>query len=822
MNSRPGTNTAAWAILRIAVVLFCAIPIWMVMPRDIAAQTSQTDQSNQADQNSLGIPREEPGDPVKPEQIVIEGDFISSDQAEAEPEREPADAPPEVRLRLSSTKLIYFIGEVIQLDLAFRAQTPNRFSIDASRTARDGQFNFERFEVAPNEGIRDPLQAYFEESRIFFFEGSPTRPFLSTTATHLGETLNEWIEFSEPGTYRIRVASTRVGDNGGGDTAGERLKVTSNWIELKIEAPDAAWQKETLARSLEEIGQNPPGPDGQPNEQRARALEQLRFLDTKEATRELARRLRGENVEDDRQYVLGLVGSPERDTAREEMHRLIREPDFPVMQEFLGALAELSNGGENSIQIAGFQVHGEVIPQDDGLLDALPQKRGKAAAVSLATALSLDGNASIDGLPEEFLKQVMAGFSSLDPTDQLNLLQTYWPRVKGPAWLPLVRAIALGSQRKPNSTGRNIFDEQSTAAAFEDWYELDPDGARAAVIREISRPVPRFDGNQLGFLADERLPEAEEAIAKNFVAARDDATDMQLASLLFRYADENVESEVLDKVVERVEAGDWACMAQEKMLAYLLRVDPQEAAPLIREAMQPHEGVESACRNSLLMDIASDHNDAAMEPVALEALHDAEEMVVENAAQYLGAYGLADAEKPLWDRYREWSADWKDRVKDLTEQDENGQQPNAGSLRLGQVLAEAISGGLGWLSDPAKLQHGKELALVPQISQPFDRALYAWRANPLRIQCAPSAMTGGCDEILVAQYELATTEALQTKLGEFPRGTRFNWSVWGPATQQGTDGVFREIVEFAKKRGIEVTREEPQTTAMRTAAPGLK
>jgi hypothetical protein len=833
----------ARAVVRLAVALLCAIAAIASFPRVSAGQTTQSDQSDQteqADQDSQAnqqAPVEgEALDSAVQYQVVdgkyqrwLDSDVVVSVQGEnfvaehePQPEPEPTDAPPEVRLKISTSKTNYFIGEVIPIDLAFSAETPERFKFNIWNNARAGHPGLDRFDVDTTTGFRDPLKGYFDGQHRFFEGGWLSRTLLAS-ATHMAETLNQWIEFDEPGTYRIRVTSLRVSDGAAAQGTAARLKVTSNWIELHIVAPDAAWQKETLAHALEMIEEKPGGQNSDTSERRTGALEQLRYLDTKASTRELARRLRGENQTDDEQYMLGLLGSPYRDAAQEEMNRLLADPDFPVTTQFLGTMAALSPGGDREPQYWTDPQSGQLARETERLVEVLPLKEGKAAATSLATVLENPGGESLVEIPAQLLERVVGVFSSLDSVLQQEFLQAQWPRVKSPQWLPVLRAIAQPERGKKDAARGEAVAMQLTAAALADWYDLDPDEAREAVIREITRPQPRFDPDALGFLADRNLPEAEEAIAKNFVSASSPEIEAQVAALLFRYATEDVESAVLDKVVTKVESENWDCGAQEKMLAYLVRVDPQTASDLIREVMESESPQQMQCRKTLLTDIEMDQNDPVLEPFALESLHDSDEQVTLTAVQYLGQDGLADAEKPLWDRYTEWSAEWKGRAKELEAQGDGGgvEGPQPGGMGLGVQLASAIASGPGWLTDPDKLQRAKQSAVVPEVASAIDNALIQWRERPLRVVCLSASASNACDTFFVAQYNMRTVEALKAKLSQFPRGTKFQWTTAGAATQAGSEATLREVAEFAKKRGIEVTREEPQATAIRTAAPGL-
>jgi len=88
--------------------------------------------------------------------------------------------------------------------------------------------------------------------------------------------------------------------------------------------------------------------------------------------------------------------------------------------------------------------------------------------------------------------------------------------------LPILRRYAQSFQDFPQMRETKAFNSlQLSASALRHWYELDPVGARPAVIKEITRPRPRFDARVLGLLPDETLPEADLALAEHLRASDD-------------------------------------------------------------------------------------------------------------------------------------------------------------------------------------------------------------------------------------------------------------------------------------------------------------
>ncbi len=183
--------------------------------------------------------------------------------------------------------------------------------------------SYEEFSVEPEDGTRDPLRLYFDSIGVFIPGGLTSIDFLKTALKIIHLKLNEWKTLERPGTYRISVVSDRVTDSTATDNpfSAEPLKVQSNAIELKIVAPDASWQAAQLAAIRQVLNREAPAGSSAPDELRQAALTRPRYLDTDEAAREMARRLRGEDNNGDVQCMFGLIGSARRAAGLEEMNR---------------------------------------------------------------------------------------------------------------------------------------------------------------------------------------------------------------------------------------------------------------------------------------------------------------------------------------------------------------------------------------------------------------------------------------------------------------------------------------------------------------------
>jgi hypothetical protein len=247
--------------------------------------------------------------------------------------------------------------------------------------------------------------------------------------------------------------------------------------------------------------------------------------------------------------------------------------------------------------------------------------------------------------------------------------------------------------------------------------------------------------------------------------------------------------------------GKWACEPQDKTLAYILKVDPAAAKPLIERAIEARGARSNACRHGLLTEIGALEDSPVLEELAVTSLDDPDPEVAANAVYYLRDYGSADAEDTLWVHYEDWSREWSGRASELRYVP-GGKNTHVWAANLGQSLASALASGVGWLSDESKLRRIEALGDGASIQQELDQALQAWSQRPFTITCIGTSPPS----FSLAQYNLRSMKALKTKLAEFPRGTKFFLSPPDPTASQEELESVQEIFDFAAKKGFLVTR----------------
>src|SRR5262249_54713727 len=145
--------------------------------------------------------------------------------------------------------------------------------------------------------------------------------------------LNVLFRFDQPGKFRLYVTSPRILKYGG-YRFGE-LDVTSNIVEFEILPYDAKWAEQQQADIKKTTALR-----DRTLEYKA-ALRRLRFLNTTAAASEIVRRYVGPSADgedDQRQYTLGLIGSPHREFVIEEMERRLVASDQGVSRKYLDTL----------------------------------------------------------------------------------------------------------------------------------------------------------------------------------------------------------------------------------------------------------------------------------------------------------------------------------------------------------------------------------------------------------------------------------------------------------------------------------------------------
>ena len=503
------------------------------------------------------------------------------------------------QLQISAPGSIFRQGELIPLTLSFTSKIPDRYQVNMAAYDRSGRMGYEQFLVEPTKGTSDPLAVYFSSALLHMAGGLTNFKFLSDSPYIVRLDLNEWVRFDAPGHYRVVVASRRVSDVSGSKSLyhnsfyqGIIQNLKSNSIDIEIVAPDFAWQQAQLREILLDLDNSPKEPSPFLTDFKSVALRRLRYLGSEDAARELARHMKGTQNPVDWNCMFGLIGSPNRMIGLAEMKRLMGIPDFPVTEFFLDTMAIIPLDPDNSAENLRQQKEANLVQARSLLRNNLSLKKEQALAVSVDTVLQYPDPSISEADRGKLVSLFIGHFDLLTIEQQRRWLEEKWSTVRGAQWVPTLRTIAAKYVDYPVPNAPNVLPAYNyfklSGDALTRWYELDPEGARPAVLAEIVRKRPRYSANTLGMLPDKVLPNEERAIADHFLAAEGDAVEGNLASLLNRYADAAVLPQVLPKITRKLD-GLWACIPENNAVAYVQKVDPEAAKPLI-------ERVTSGCQ----------------------------------------------------------------------------------------------------------------------------------------------------------------------------------------------------------------------------------
>jgi hypothetical protein len=296
----------------------------------------------------------------------------------------------------------------------------------------------------------------------------------------------------------------------------------------------------------------------------------------------------------------------------------------------------------------------------------------------------------------------------------------------------------------------------------------------------------------LGILPDQTLPAEQHIIAQHLASsappalaslnpadrragarqgafAAYEAAESHLASLLFRYADRDVLPDVLPAVKNRL--AERNCDAQANVLAFLMKVDPDEAGSLLRTIGSDRPAGRASCLLTTYSRVGSLIASPVLERFAIESLDDEDLVVATEALRYLRDHGSAHAEQPIFDRLFRWNAKLRDHAPGPAG---TAGQPNADPLQssFGMELAQALARGHGWLADEARIRQLLSLNLDPNARMDLTAAINQIETKAIHVYYMGNAGS----MFLVAQYQLASMDDLKNKLSQYPRGTVFVWS----------------------------------------------
>jgi len=690
----------------------------------------------------------------------------------------------------------FHVGEVVPIELLFRASISSTYDMEMRNYDRSGRLNIEQFHVTPPG--RDPLQNYYSIGG--FMGGGLGGPReLSNEPQIMHEDLNEWVALDQPGHYSLYVTSGRVTRRDA--TKSEPVELRSNSLEFDVVAADPAWQQQTLGSATATLNM-----ESSTAEEKNAALRTLRFLDTPASVRELVHLL-GTHSDGSWDEVAGLSGSRYQSIVVRELEQQMSRPDVALTGNYLFILAKLKyqldhkplppypekDTEEQKIWNDRRQAQDkELTEEQDALYEKaaalVSNKWGSARAETVQTLLLRPSREPGDVKPlgELSAEEVAAAFLNLSQDQQWNLLSTFWERLRVPAMTTPLKKIV----EQPNMGHQLLRD-----VALRRLYDLEPSEATPIFIREIRYPhldngMFTVKGDTLGLLPNETLPQFDQMLSDR-LAQNDSRTDGLDAQLIGRYSTKAILTKV--KSTYESSAGQWDCVTEDGFVVYFLRVDPDYGVKRLAQA-------PSACMTKSLPAVVKMQRWSEVEPGIIVRLNGPDLNRARQAAEALANYGSPRAENALWDRLRRFHAQWTERANEL--KDRPGMPTEANEAMGFQFgLVEAIGRAQAWFLNNEQITDLENLTL----GQERDNVKRWHWSSPVDLSI--SFFGEQVQATINSQYTATELTSLQSKLAQYPRGTKFWVNAFG--SPERVASVLAVIKDIAAEHGFQVDSPQP-------------
>lgn len=703
-----------------------------------------------------------------------------------------------VHLRTTTGETTFRIGERISLHLTFSSSDNKSFEILAAvDTGRGEEFDCNRFTASPASGWSDPLATYFEQD--FMLEGHGWGPHELTRSNPVEATLdlNQWVRFDQPGDYTVILMSGCVFP-----TKGTGRHILTASTTLHIVASTKEWQTQKLKEIQDHRLRGKTIEDGQAWEN---DLADLRYLATPAAIDEMILRLGLSDEFASDACRMGLVGLPPelRQTAIDSMNKHIEEPAFPISRVFFSTLVFLHvEPGSDKDSVA------EQIKAIHPVLwslfySAAWNKQPGARAVTVQTLLWYQRRMQSPEIEAKVSSLLQISFLDLDRNSQIEDLRHQWDRLNTPTFLPVLQSLARLPNDHPEKDVPSLRLNGLKGYAFMRWYELDPQGAHAEILKQIGTATPSLQVESLAFLPDEQLPQFETIWADAFLASRSPAEEQLLGGLLVRFGT----GAVSDQMRARLDQpSDSFCDPNLYALVYVARFRPVTALPLLRKRIADGP---AGCSEGLIYRLAQIFQGSALNDLAVSELNNPDLKIVHDAVDYLQPYGRPQDREPLWNRYVRWADEYKGASGTVSD----GLKANIASddLDLGEILGEALVANQGWVAGPdltakvlARCTSEKVCAEIKDVIE--------GNTSPYRI-LVPRSFTFDEIEALfptaVAQYTTRSFDLFEQKIAQFPPGSHFRYSDFSLQNEDELK-LAKRVAEVLQKYSMVLDQPTPQ------------
>jgi hypothetical protein len=355
-----------------------------------------------------------------------------------------------LELRTKTGRTEFHVGEVILVDLLFVADTANAYERNQGISFPEYNPMPDNFSIEPSGAWVDPLSDY--RKALFRAEHSGHFPIARATMSSkhvlgpepyvLSLILNDYVRFSRPGHYILRVEDTGVMPITTGIGAiPEHLALTSNPLELAILPADSEWQQNEFRETLETFAQLQEVIDSHARSYSSSLDEScisLRAMGISDAGNIMVDSLRNEDLFSHCSFQAGILEFPHPKFILVQFRKRFNDPDFPVTYTFFNTMAMISLLAEGHADQL-FSPNQEKIDRrlEQQLLSVVSLKRGEAKTETISTLVKMcfaayGGDmgefAQISSEPSQLNAQVLrvatANFNQLSPGVQ-KILKNY-------------------------------------------------------------------------------------------------------------------------------------------------------------------------------------------------------------------------------------------------------------------------------------------------------------------------------------------------------------------------------------------------------------
>jgi hypothetical protein len=749
----------------------------------------------------------------------------------------------DLQFRLSiPNRTVFTLGERIPITLEFSSGSPDKYKLNGATYDRGGRLPTEEF-VLDRADVPDPYLDYFGVGVLGGIAGGLRNyPVLESKAYVIPLDLNDWFRFDSPGPYRLYLKSHRLtrerapGESGEGRTVA--FAAVSNILKIEILPRDQGWEAQKLGeiRSiLDQPEPEHPKPGGPPvpynplEEKVRQALLELRYLGTEDAVRLTFERARKPGGTID---TLGLVGARNRAHVIAEFDRYLADSEVGfsewdvrvralfsfVEKDAPGPLPQfpwqLSKRSDVTITIAALETRQKRFQEFVGeeavrLIPLVGRKDARARKISAEAVASVTPDrAKAAGLiPADDYgltrAELITKFVQLPTEQQSELLAKKWDLVRGPEMVPVLMRVIATAQPKPfpqHGISLLVWGVEGglPETALRRLYEMAPSEAAAILRRDIASGKPRFAGFAVREFPAQDVPEADAALSALL------KTDFPGAlPLVAKFGTARLANQVMALYTGHL----WPCTEEESFTTYFVRTlpgdGPGRGTDVLRRAMADRE--RRGCYRMLLNQISRVFWNRSIEAQAVVTVNDPDPEAAMSAVQVLAAHGGPGVEPLLWKRLEHWSDTWRGRAANFATNPIAEAAPNRNDERLGSALFQAIGSAKSWLLDEPRRERLISLCVE-------DWCKERWSRDLLSGTILVDVSYGGAiypAAFRVAGFEARTFEELETKMQQFPAGTKFRWcpqafNPFDAFTPGQRKEMFERLTTVLSKRSISV------------------